>query len=303
MGVDEVQFDYVRFPTGDKSVMRFDGPSDAAGRQAAITSFLADARARLAPAGCATAADIFGFITNKAHEGGIGQQLEDLAQTIDVISPMIYPSHYSAGWYGFAVPNDHPGPVVHNASLDALHRMADSAAILRPWLQDFWYTADQVETQIVTVDALGLGWMLWNAASEFTVAGIPSDHELTASESPPPPTVSTLPSSGFFDVEDTALYATEIGWLADQGITRGCNPPWADFFCPADTLTRGQAAAFLTRAFDLPIPVTTTRFVDDDGTAFEALQPKRTGDTCPTSELSDPGAGPRPGPCARPLRG
>src|SRR5690606_15519179 len=135
---------------------------DAAGRRIAITSFLTEARERLHPLGCATAAAIFGWITNTPGEGGIGQHLESVVGAVDVVSPMIYPSHYDRGWYGFDVPNDHPAEVVTYASRDALRRMAHSAAVLRPWIQDFWYTPAQVRAQIDALDRLGLGWMAWN---------------------------------------------------------------------------------------------------------------------------------------------
>ena len=269
LGVDEVQFDYVRFPTGDKTTLRFDGPADASARQSTITGFLREARALLQPMGCATAADIFGFITNKSHEGGIGQQLEDLAATVDVISPMIYPSHYAAGWYGFGVPNDHPGPVVHNASQDALARMSHSPAILRPWLQDFWYTASQVTTQITTVDALDLGWMLWNVSSDFTVPGIPVDRALHAPETAPAPDLVVRPTSGFFDVPDTHPHTDPVGWAGSTAITQGCNAPWGDFFCPHNAVTRGQMAAFLVRAFGLALVNSRNTFGDDEGSVFE----------------------------------
>ena len=271
-GVDEVQFDYVRFPTGDKSSWLFDGPVDAQSRQDAITSFLAEARSRLAPQGCATAADIFGFITHVRHEGGIGQQLESLASTIDVISPMIYPSHYADGSYGYADPNAHPGPIVRNASQDGLDRLTESAAVLRPWLQDFWYTADQVETQITTIDDLTLGWLLWNVRSEFSVAGIPADSDLY-DPAPLQFAFTALPESGFFDVAGNHHHLPAIVWAAENGITTGCNPPWADRFCPSDPVTRGQAAAFLVRALGLPVAdgsgVVTDAFTDDDGSVFE----------------------------------
>ena len=270
MGVDEVQFDYVRFPTGDKSTMRFDGSATATGRQAAITEFLERARSQLAPMGCATAADIFGFITHVTHEGGIGQQLEALAETIDVISPMIYPSHYVSGWYGYAVPNDHPGAIVRNASQDALDRLTTSQAVLRPWLQDFWYTAAQVETQIVTIDSLDLGWLLWNISSDFTVAGIPADGALDASDAAPPPAATDRPDSGFFDVSDANLHAAAVSWAYAAGVTNGCDAPWGDLFCPAASVTRGQMAAFLVRAFDLPAVAATSTFTDDDASRFEA---------------------------------
>jgi hypothetical protein len=267
-GADEIQFDYIRFPDGGLAGVEFDGPSDEEGRRLAIKTFLAEARASLQPLGCVTAADIFGWITHTRGDGGIGQNLEDVASVVDVVSPMVYPSHYSPGWYGFAVPNDHPGPVVTNASRDALERVAGSSTLLRPWLQDFWYTAGQVEAQITSVDALGLGWMLWNVRSEFTVAGIPRDG-LLAANAAVPPVIEGLPGSGFFDVADTDPFAGEVSWLRAASITAGCNPPWNDFFCPEQPVTRGQMAAFLARALGYR-PVVGDPFWDDDGSVFEA---------------------------------
>jgi hypothetical protein len=268
-GVDEVQFDYVRFPDGGQTTLIFDGPTDATTRQATITAFLAEARADMVSRGCATAADIFGWITNTTSDGGIGQQLEALAATVDVLSPMIYPSHYSTGWYGFTVPNDHPGPVVTRASRDALERLPHSAAVLRPWLQDFWYTPDQVREQIDAIDGLNLGWMLWNILSEFSVSGVPIDSQLEAGEAVPDPVALAKPATGFYDVADVHLFAAEVTWLAEQEITTGCNAPWGDFFCPTRVVTRAQMAAFLTRALGLAVPAVADTFSDDDGSPFE----------------------------------
>jgi hypothetical protein len=267
MGVDEVQFDYVRFPDGGPVGAAYDGRSDLEGRVAAITGFLAQARQRLEPMGCATAADVFGWITNTTGDGGIGQQLESIAEVVDVVSPMIYPSHYSAGWYGFDVPNDHPGPVVTNATNDALRRMGASQAVLRPWLQDFWYTPDQVRTQIEAVDGLGVGWMLWNILSVFSVPGIPQSGELVASHRVPVPAFIDRPGSGFYDVADSSTFAGDIAWMADRGITVGCNPPWSDFYCPTRPVTRAQMAAFMVRA--LGLSGSGPSFDDTGGTVFE----------------------------------
>ena len=268
MGVDEVQFDYVRFPDGNNSGVVFDGPVDPDSRVRTITDFLAQARNRLEPMGCATAADIFGWITNTPTDGNIGQQFESVIDVVDVVSPMIYPSHYSTGWYGFTVPNDHPGPVVTNASRDAMRRMTNSQVVLRPWLQDFWYTPDQVRTQIAAVDDLGLGWMLWNILSVFSVSGIPLSGDLSANHTVPAPQFLDLPESGFFDVPDSHVFSPDVAWLADEGITGGCNPPWSDFFCPDDVVTRGQMAAFLVRA--LGYSGGGFEFSDDDGSVFES---------------------------------
>jgi hypothetical protein len=295
LGVDEVQFDYIRYPDGDLSRVGFDGGKDAAMRVATITDFLAQARKRLEPMGCATAADIFGWITNTPSDGNIGQHLESITSVVDVVSPMIYPSHYSTGWYGFTVPNDHPGPVVTHASQDALDRMADSQVVLRPWLQDFWYTPGQVRTQIVSVDGLGLGWMLWNILSEFSVSGIPQSGDLDAGHDVPPARAIDLPISGFFDVPDTNVFSTDVAWLADEGITGGCNPPWSDFYCPEDPVTRGQMAAFLVRALGLTVSGT-YQFADDDDSVFEtdierlAESGITFGCNPPSSDLFCPGA-------------
>ncbi len=167
LGVDEIQFDYVRYPDGFGPAASFDGGSDGGARVFTIQTFLEAAKARLHPLGCAVAGDIFGFITSATDDGGIGQQWEVVTDVLDVVSPMVYPSHYGPGWYGFDTPNDHPGEMVTRALADGLRRL-DSAAVIRPWLQDFGYTDEQVREQIEAAESYGLGWMLWNANSNVS---------------------------------------------------------------------------------------------------------------------------------------
>ena len=169
-GFDEIQFDYVRFPDGFPESARFDHGSSEEVRTEAITGFVREAADRLHPLGCLVAADIFGFITTVQGDGGIGQEFVALSQALDVVSPMVYPSHYSRGWFGFDRPNDHPGEVVGHALDDAIERR-QGPAIIRPWLQDFGYTPAQVRAEIEAAEAegRGLGWMLWNAVSRFEV--------------------------------------------------------------------------------------------------------------------------------------
>lgn len=167
MGVDEIQFDYVRYPDDFPVGATFDGPFDQEGRVKTIASFLAEARTLLRPLGCAVAADVFGFTTTAGDDGGIGQHWETVAAELDVISPMLYPSHYDGGWYSFDRPVDHPGEVVLAALADGLPRL-DTPTVVRPWLQDFGYDEDQVREQIAAAESYGLGWMLWNAASDVT---------------------------------------------------------------------------------------------------------------------------------------
>ena len=165
-GFDEIQFDYVRYPDGFPERAVFDVPATAENRMATIASFLEEAAARLHPLGCAVAADVFGFTTSINDDGGIGQQFTSLSSSVDVLSPMIYPSHYSTGWFGYDTPNDHPAGVVGGALDDGVTRL-EGQAIVRPWLQDFYYDANQVRQQIDEAESRALGWMLWNALSNF----------------------------------------------------------------------------------------------------------------------------------------
>lgn len=171
MGVDEIQFDYLRFPDIGRDVAQFDGGSDPEIMTPTITSFLTEAVETLHPLGCAVGADIFGFLTTAQGDGGIGQRWEDMTQILDVASPMVYPSHYDSGWYGFEDPNANPGPMVSNALEDAVERLSRNV-VVRPWLQDFSYTAAQVRAQIDSAERHGLGWMLWNAVSEVTTEAL-----------------------------------------------------------------------------------------------------------------------------------
>ena len=169
-GFDEIQFDYVRYPDGYPKGfpdhVRFDIGGSPEMREAVITGFLQEAAERLHPHGCVVAADIFGFITSARGDGGIGQELGVLSRTIDVISPMVYPSHYSKGWFGLDRPNDHPGVVVSEALSDGIERL-EGSAVIRPWLQDFYYSPSGVREQIDAAEEQALGWMLWNARSRF----------------------------------------------------------------------------------------------------------------------------------------
>jgi hypothetical protein len=175
LGFDEIQFDYVRFPTdGDVTVTVYDVPVDQETRTETIASFLSEARSQINAAGCAVSADIFAIVLSVPDDQGLGQMPEDLSYAVDAVSPMIYPSHYGPGWLGFDNPNDHPEEVVTQA-LDAGSPRFVGGAILRPWLQAFYYDASQVREQIYVAEDRGLGWMLWNAVSEFVDGAVPPE--------------------------------------------------------------------------------------------------------------------------------
>lgn len=180
LGVDEIQFDYIRFPDSRRPSATFEGPIDPDSRVATINSFLEEARALLWPMGCAVAADIFGFLTTVPDDGGIGQQWEKITEVLDVVSPMLYPSHYDDGWFGFDRPNDHPGGVVKAALDDAVARM-HTGVVIRPWLQDFGHRDDQVRSSINAAEEYDLGWMLWNPVSKVSVGALKAEGETAGS--------------------------------------------------------------------------------------------------------------------------
>jgi hypothetical protein len=179
LGFDEIQFDYVRFPSGATAQVtgQLDMTQDE--RVGIITSFLGEARSLLAPMGCAVSADIFGIVASTADDQGLGQRPEELSAVTDALSPMVYPSHYSNGWLGFDDPNDHPYDVTADAISDALPRMAEGST-LRPYLQAFWWTNEQIRRSIQAAEDLDVGWILWNARSNFDPAALPTDEEVSS---------------------------------------------------------------------------------------------------------------------------
>ena len=177
LGFDEIQFDYVRYPTGVAGRQSGHRELPEQQRVDTIASFLADARSELAPLGCGISADIFGIVVSTINDQSIGQRPEDLSRHLDAISPMLYPSHYSDGWLGLPDPNDHPYRVVANALDSAAPRI--EAGVLRPWLQAFWWTNAQIRESIQAAEDRGVGWLLWNSGSRFERAAIPTDDEVS----------------------------------------------------------------------------------------------------------------------------
>ena len=174
LGFDEVQFDYVRYPAGeDAGRARHDVPATEQARTQVIAGFLDEARRRLHPAGCAVSAAVFGIVMSSETDERLGQTPETASVVVDAISPMLYPSHYSAGWLGFDDPNEHPGAVVADALDDGAGRLAPGG-LVRPWLQGFFYDRQQVRAQIAEAEARGVGWMLWNIYGDYRRGWLPA---------------------------------------------------------------------------------------------------------------------------------
>jgi len=174
LGFDEIQFDYVRFPTdGDIGAVQYDVPIEgSADRIKTVSDFLTEAGNRLHPLGCAVSADVFAIILSVQDDQGLGQHVEALSRSVDAVSPMIYPSHYGSGWLGLDRPSDHPELVIGNALDGGIPRMV-GGAVMRPWLQGWGYSEAQFEASIAEAEERGVGWMLWHSSSDHMKEALP----------------------------------------------------------------------------------------------------------------------------------
>ena len=176
-GFNEVQFDYVRFPSDDNTSTCVFPHQDGRQPVQVIDDFLAYARERLAPYNVFISADLFGLTASKQGEMGIGQSVKNVARRVDYISPMVYPSHYNLGEYNIKVPEANPGDTVTRSLEDFQKAMAGTPSKLRPWLQDFslkiTYTPDMVRRQIDACEKLGINqWLLWDPNCSYSEAAL-----------------------------------------------------------------------------------------------------------------------------------
>ena len=176
-GFNEVQFDYVRFPSDGNTKACLYPHQDARPPAQVIDDFLSYARERLAPYNVFVSADVFGLTASDQGDMNIGQSVMDVANRVDFISPMVYPSHYNLGEYQIKVPEANPGDTVTRSLEDFKKKMKGTQASLRPWLQDFSlkivYTPDMVRRQIDATEALGIKqWLLWDPDCSYSEAAL-----------------------------------------------------------------------------------------------------------------------------------
>ncbi|PKM41727.1 MAG: hypothetical protein CVV03_11790 [Firmicutes bacterium HGW-Firmicutes-8] len=173
LGFDEVQFDYIRFPEGARTAV-YSG-KDGKQRVDVIADLLQYARNKIGWDKMFSTT-IFGFVAHAKDDLGIGQRPERMAPYVDYISPMIYPSHYSRGNYGFSNPNAHPYEVV-DGSIKDLNRLIESTGCrIRPWLQAFSmgqprYGPNEVQAQIKATNLNDINtWLLWHPGVNYALA-------------------------------------------------------------------------------------------------------------------------------------
>ena len=169
-GFDEINFDYIRFPTdGNTDDIVFPFWNGTTLKRYIIRDFWKYLRKALPDA--QISADLFGLTTLNYGDVGIGQNMDDALNYFNAIAPMVYPSHYQAGFDGYQNPAKYPYEVVYRSMSEANERLkhyiaaaANSTSTeaylvknpkLRPWLQDFDlgvnYDATKVRAQISAV--------------------------------------------------------------------------------------------------------------------------------------------------------
>jgi len=205
IGFDELNFDYIRFPSdGDMAATDYSW-SRGKSKPEALEEFYRYLHAELQPEGMTPgvnapviSADLFGMVTTNEDDLNIGQVLERALPYFDYICPMVYPSHYPSGFHGYKDVNAHSYGIVHFSMEEAVRRTTAtttsigsfaytrlgtstpvlyekpsySASKMRPWLQSFdypvTYTAAMVREQIQANEDAGLqGYLFWDPANKY----------------------------------------------------------------------------------------------------------------------------------------
>lgn len=193
VGFKEIQFDYIRFEATSKLKNADFGETNDKTRREIILEFLDYANSELKDYNIEISADVFGIIINSEIDSKtIGQNYIEMAKKLDVISPMVYPSHYGFGFFG--IPSNkhsdlYPYEVIYGSMEDSneqyeLLKEGEKGAIVRPWLQAFTasylrngnykvYGGEEIRAQIQAVYDAGLSeWILWHAGSKYSGEGL-----------------------------------------------------------------------------------------------------------------------------------
>lgn len=177
LGFDEINFDYVRFPSdGDMSkVIYTNGEKE---KHEIMHDFFNYLNIKLSQEPAWLSLDFFGFVMER-HDGmSIGQRLEDAVDETDYICPMMYPSHYPVGHLGLDNPAANPRLVIQNGMKKGLTYFIDKRAKVRPWIQAFdmgavYSDGTLIRAQIEEIEKVSDGgWLLWNASNKYTSAGL-----------------------------------------------------------------------------------------------------------------------------------
>lgn len=175
-GFDEIQFDYIRFPAeADAHETTYPFEQKELSRVEIINSFLKEVRERTKKYQVSLAVDVFGVTAwqSKNDIKNLGQDLKKMAQYIDVLSPMFYPSHFHAGYDGFANPGSHPFYFVNTGIRKTKEILSNEAVAIVPWIQGFnlsspGFGPDYILEQIRAAKEEGVDrYLIWNARNDY----------------------------------------------------------------------------------------------------------------------------------------
>ncbi len=170
-GLDEIQLDYVRYFADRKTGSGIEGLS----RTDVIAGFLKKAHDVTASKGVLLSVDMFGIVIWQRDVDVlvVGQDVSKIKQHVDIISPMLYPSHFNAGFGGVKNPADDPYRFIFNG-VKRMKDLVGDDVIIRPWLQSFplrittGFDEKYIRTQIdAAKDAGGTGWLLWSPGNKY----------------------------------------------------------------------------------------------------------------------------------------
>ncbi len=170
LGFDELNLDYIRFPSdGNVLATRYEEDNTAETRTAAIRAFMHRLSERLQSTPIFLSADVFGLTVwvPPQNDMNIGQRVIDLTPYLDYLAPMVYPSTFAAGTLGYDDPFDYPYEMVYRSQREAIKRVPPHVKV-RPWLQAYWYDlAEMAQLRQAARDAQADGWAWWNAAGLY----------------------------------------------------------------------------------------------------------------------------------------
>lgn len=176
-GFDEINLDYVRFPS-DGPLSSLDiAENTTLYRSETMQSFFEYMDQRIRNEGIILSADLFGLTMSATGDIGIGQNLEMIAPYVDYIAPMVYPSHFGIGTYGIESPSHYPYEIIYRSISDGiskLEKIGIPKEKIRPWIQDFnllgvTYDYEKVHAQIKALNDIGLySWLVWDPKNTYT---------------------------------------------------------------------------------------------------------------------------------------
>ncbi|MDH4100878.1 MAG: putative glycoside hydrolase [Nitrospirota bacterium] len=177
-GFDEINFDYIRFPTdGKMDDLAYPHWDSTRPKYENMKAFFEYIDKEVRSQGVFLSVDLFGLTTWQKDDLNIGQRLIDAAGHVDYICPMVYPSHYPSGFLGYKNPALYPYEVVYKSIAKGMETIKGTGTKIRPWLQDFDIGADYDSHKIMlqkkaVYDANAYGWLMWNARNVYTLGGL-----------------------------------------------------------------------------------------------------------------------------------